>query len=174
MHMPQSMRKLVSIVYTTIFLLVLSSCATEPIEQTIESTWKLTSWSVNIQADLNSDNKFNTNLLQEIDCINNETLVFDKQGIVTSNATFNPEITIALLNDTTNDYVFDVVCDTDGVIGFASSYSISGNLVKIDDEIATINENQLIRIFDSAIKIYSEDLTQVIETRDLTLVYTKI
>ena len=111
--------------------------------------------------------------MNEIECVNNETLVFDSKGVVTSNNTFNPSIDIVLVNGTSNNYVFNVECDEEGVISFATTYTINGNEVLISDRVATVNGNKLSRVFVDAIKIYNEDLTQIIASKDLTLVYTK-
>ena len=39
--------------------------------------------------------------------------------------------------------------------------------------LVTKNDNKISRVFLDAIKIYNEDFTEVLETKDLTLIYTK-
>ncbi|OEK07622.1 hypothetical protein A8C32_17655 [Flavivirga aquatica] len=151
--------------------LIWVSCSSE--DDNIIGVWKLTTWSVDIPVDLNKDGATTTNLLDEVTCVNNETLVFDKRGIVASNETFNPEIDIVLLDKTDNEYFFNVICP-EGVIGTASSYTKEGDRVMINDRMASLNGNKLIRVFKNAHKIYNEDLTEVIATKDLTLIYTKL
>ncbi|WP_132218522.1 hypothetical protein [Mariniflexile fucanivorans] len=152
-----------------LFTLVFVSCSSD----SVNGVWVLTEWNVNNGFDINNDGIINTNILNEIECVNNETLVFDSKGVVTSNNTFNPSIDIVLVNGTSNNYVFNVECDEEGVISFATTYTINGNEVLISDRVATVNGNKLSRVFVDAIKIYNEDLTEIIASKDLTLVYTK-
>lgn len=168
------MKKIV-LVLVVIFLVFFTSCSIEPIEDvSFEGTWKLTAWSVNIPVDLNNDVISSTNLLDEIDCVINETLVFDNDGIVVSNLTFNPKVNISLINSETNSYEFSVECDTEGVIATASSYTKSNNTIIINNRVSHIDDNELTMVFENAIEVYNEDFTAVIAIKDLTLVYTKI
>jgi len=168
------MKKIV-LILITVALVFLSSCSTEPIDaESFQGTWKLTEWSVNIPIDLNNDIISSTNLLEEIDCVSNETLVFDNQGTVVSNLTFNPKVDIALINASTNEYQFLVECDTEGIIASAASYTKNNNTIIINNRMSNINDNELIMIYENAIKIYNEDFTSVIETKNLKLVYTKL
>ncbi|MFD0989595.1 hypothetical protein ACFQ1R_05770 [Mariniflexile jejuense] len=153
--------------------LVLVGCSSDADDDTINGVWVLTEWNIANGFDINNDGIISTNILNEIDCVNNETLVFDTNGVVTSNNTFNPSINIALVNGTSNNYLFNVECDQEGIISFASNFTVNGNMVLINDGVATVNGNTLSRVFTNAIKIYNENFTQVIATKDLTLVYTK-
>ena len=159
-------------------LVFLTSCSIEPVEELsfefFEGTYHLTEYSFDVPADLNNDTNYSSNLLEEIDCENNETLVFDKQGLVYSNFTFNPLIEVALVNTSLSEFDVDVICDTEGLIGTASSYSKSGNIIKIDDRIATISGNNITMIFKKALNVYNQDKSLVIGTKDLKLVYTKM
>jgi hypothetical protein len=142
-------------------------------DTSIVGTWKLTTWSINMPLDLNNDGVSSTNLLDEVGCTNNETLVFEANGVISSNDSFNPKIAVILLDDTANDYVFDIVC-AEGVIGFATSYTqTNDNTVVFNDKESTISGHQLSCVYEDAIKIYNEDLTEVVATKNLTLVYTK-
>ena len=123
--------------------------------------------------DINKDGFADTNLLNEIDCTNNETLIFESNNVVTSNKTFNPDIKIALINGTTNEYVFDVECDEEGIISFAATYSRSNNQIFINESEAILNNNQLTRVSENAINIYDEGFSEVIATKNVTLVYIK-
>ncbi|MEN3324366.1 hypothetical protein VP395_11560 [Mariniflexile soesokkakense] len=166
------MKRIVCMLCFVPFLLL--SCFNDTDDDyTIEGVWKLTDWNVADGFDINNDGIVNTNILNEIDCPNNETLVFESTGVVSSNETFNPTIEIALQNGILNSYAFNVVCDEEGIISFATTYIKNGNVILIDNGIANMNRNQLIRVFIDAIKIYNEDFTEVVATKDLTLVYTK-
>ena len=136
-------------------------------------TWELTTWTLQIPIDLNDDAISSINLLDEALCDNNETLTFDTNGTVSSDMSYNPQVTISLTNGTTNNYVFGVLCDTDGSIGTFGTYTQNNNIITLFETTATINGNQLTIVYEDAIDIYNEDLTEVVETKDLTLVYTK-
>jgi len=160
-----------------VLIVFLSSCSIEPVEETfdfLEGTYRLTEYSVNVPIDLDNDTNYNTNLLEEIDCENNETLVFDRQGFMYSNLTFNPKIEVALIDAQPGTFAVDVDCDTEGVIGMAISYRKSGNTIIINERIATLNGNNITMIFKNAIDIYNQDKTVVVDTKDLKLVYSKI
>lgn len=135
-------------------------------------SWKLTAWNVEDGFDINKDGVADTNLLNEIDCPNEEVLVFDNNGIVSSDNTFNPTLKIALTSTIESRYSFNVEC-SEGIVGFSTNYSQNNGSVIIQERVASLDNNQLTRVFVGAIKIYNEDYTQVISTRDLTMVYTK-
>lgn len=153
--------------------LALVGCSSDADDDAINGVWVLTEWNIANGFDINNDGVVNINILNEIACVNNETLVFDTNGVVTSNNTFNPSVNIALANGTSNNYLFNVECDQEGVVSFASNFTTNGKVVLINDAVATLNRNKLSRVFINAIKIYNENFTQVLATRDLTLVYTK-
>ncbi|WP_303316009.1 hypothetical protein Q4Q34_13280 [Flavivirga abyssicola] len=157
------------------FTLLITSCSEEESNDlSIVGTWKLTAWEVADGFDMNNDGIVNTNILDEIECISNETLIFETEGVVSSNKTFNPDIDIALQEGTTDKYVFDVRCDKEGVIGFATTYSQKNiDTVIFNDKESAIVDNQLFRLIKESIKIYNEDFTEIVATKDLTLVYTK-
>ncbi len=156
------------------FALFLTGCSEEDSgDISIVGTWKLTAWNVADGFDINDDGIASTNILDEIECTNNETLIFEANGVVASNKTFNPEIAIILQEGTTNNYMFNVTCDKQGVIGFATTYSQNIDTVTFNDKESTIIGNQLFCVIKDALKIYNEDFTEVLATKDLTLVYTK-
>ncbi|MBU3821717.1 hypothetical protein KO566_06565 [Flavobacteriaceae bacterium XHP0103] len=155
-----------------IILLALTSCSTEPIEEAIDSKYKLASWTVNLPVDLNNDGISSLNLLDEITCSNDEVLVFNTQGNVLSNNAFNPEISI-VFDKFTKNYQFNVECDVEGNIGLAANYTLSGDKIIFNNNMATIKGDKLIMIFKKAVNVYSKDFTQVLEEKDLTLVYHK-
>jgi hypothetical protein len=139
----------------------------------VEGEWKLTGYNSVTGFDINDDGVKSVNLLEEIECTNNETLIFDSNGVMSSNNTFNPKIDIALKDGSKSEYVFNVECDLEGVIGFATGYSQNGDIITYKNHSASIIENQIFIVFENAIEIYNADYTEVIETQDLTLVYTK-
>ena len=160
------------------FILVCStSCSTDDMQDSNNSSiigvWKLTAWNIEGGFDINNDGTVSSNLLNEIECSRNETLFFDNNGIVSLNTTFNPDIGIALLNETTNEFRFDISCDTEGVISLATEYTVKDSVITIGESEAMIEGNQIYLVFEGRIKIYNEDFTEVLEAKDLTLVYDK-
>jgi len=159
-------------------LVCFTSCSTEDTEDSevsaIIGVWELTAWNINGGFDMNNDGVASSNLLNEIDCSSNETLVFDKNGVVSLNTTFNPDLKIALLDETSDAYRFEVTCDTEGVISLATEYSFNNVALTIGENEARIDNNKIFIVFEDRLKIYNEDLTEVLDTKDLTLVYSKV
>lgn len=158
-----------------LFILSFQSCfkdQDDTFNNDLIGTWKLTGYNVEGGFDINADGVADTNLLNEIECPNDETLVFVSNGIVSSDKTYNPLLEIGLVEGTNDRYVFNVECP-DGDIGFSATYTQNNGSVTIQDRMAVLNGNQLARVFENAINIYNEDFTQVIATKTLTMVYTK-
>ena len=171
------MNKLIFNLCITLALVCFTSCSTDDAKDSnnssITGVWLLTAWNIDEGFDINNDGTVSTNLLNEIDCSRNESLFFDKNGVVSLNTTFNPEIDIALLNDTTNEYSFNIVCDNEGVISLATTYTRNESVVFIGEREARIEGYQIFLVFKDRLKIYNMDFTQVLETKDVTLVYDK-
>jgi hypothetical protein len=161
-----------------LLLVCITSCSSDDMQDSNNSSilgvWQLTAWNVEEGFDFNEDGTENTNLLNEIDCSRNETLIFDNNGVVSLNTTFNPDIDIALKDGSSNTYIFNVTCDTEGVISLATSYQLKDSSVFIGEFKASFMDNQITLVFKERIKIYNENFTEVIDRRDLTLVYTKL
>jgi len=175
-HAP-NMNKLILNLCIAFVLVCFTSCSSDDMQDSnnssISGVWKLTAWNIEGGFDINNDGTISSNLLNEIDCSRNETLFFDNNGVVSLNTTFNPDIGIALLNETTDEYSFDVTCDTEGVVSLATEYTIKDSIITIGESEAMIEGNQISLVFEGRIKIHNEDFTEVIETKDLTLVYNK-
>lgn len=158
-------------------LVFFTSCSSDSVqiqnELNILGLWELAAWNVEGGFDMNNDGEINTNLLNEIECSQNETLLFEANGVVSLNTTFNPDIEIVVLNNETNEYRFNIECDTEGVISLATSYSVNGSSISLGESNAQFDGNQISIVFKNSLEIYNEDATEVIETKDLTLVYLK-
>ena len=169
------MNKLLLNLCAAFVLVCFTSCSADDMQDSnnssITGVWKLTAWNIEGGFDINNDGTVSLNLLNEIECSRNETLFFDNNGIVSLNTTFNPDIGIALLNETTNDSRFDIACDTEGVISLATEYTVKDSVITIGESEAMIEGNQIYLVFEGRIKIYNEDFTEVLEAKDLTLVY---
>ncbi|MCR8668575.1 hypothetical protein NO995_12850 [Aestuariibaculum sp. M13] len=168
------MKSLIPILF--IFLALFTSCNTESVDvndNAVEGTWKLTSWTVGIPVDLNGDSVLSTNLIEEVSCESLEILTFSVDGTVVSNLTFNPSVMISL-NETLGVYVYQVQCDNEGSIGFAASYEHKGSSVFINEREAVVSGNTLTMIYKNAQKIHNIAKTDILETKDITLVYTRL
>jgi hypothetical protein len=135
--------------------------------------WHLTAWNVEGGFDINNDGTVSSNLLNEIDCARNETLFFDDNGVVSLNTTFNPDLEIVLLNPEMNLYSFEVGCDTEGVISLATSYTRSESVIYMGETEAFYDGNEITIVFEDRLNVYNSDFTEIVETKDLTLVYKK-
>jgi len=138
----------------------------------VTGEWKLSSWDIGIEVDLNNDGDKSFNLIDEVNCDNNEILTISNNGTLNAIKTFSPIVRIAKKQN--SDYVFNVDCNK-GSLGFATSYELKNNKILLDSntEYYIFNEKQLTRVFKDAINIYNSDFSQVIETKDLTLTYMK-
>lgn len=149
------------------------SCCKDDVTNPVLGTWKLSTWTIDIPFDSNSDGKSSTNYLNYTNCSVNETLKFDSNGFVTSDETFNPELTISLKDGSSNEYMVNEIC-SEGEIGFSSSFDQpDGSQLMFNDAEGIIQNKELTVTYPQAIKIYNESLTEVLETRDLVLIYKK-
>ena len=159
---------------TLVFSFLVSACSNDDSDvSSVEGVWKLTAYNVADGFDVNSDGIKNINLLNEMECLNNEVLVFESNGSMHSSSTFNPVIQIYTLNEVTNEYAFNVECDIEGVISYATSYSQKGNTITFNNHNASVSDNQLYIVFEDAIEIFNSDFTKILAREDLTLVYAK-
>ena len=152
---------------------IITSCSKDDDKHRILGTWKLTTWTVDIPFDLDNDMVSSSNFLDKTACAVSETLIFDNNGIVTANDTFNPEIIISLKDDTSGVYDVEEIC-AEGTIGFSVSYvKVNSQSVEFNNTVAVLSDKRLTIVYENAVKIYNESLTEVIEKKDLTLVYSK-
>lgn len=166
---------------TSLFLLclvcsffVILGCSEDDVRNPVVGSWELKSYSIHIPVDLNGDGIYSTNLLDETRCGSKEILSFDTNGIVASNNTFNPKLQIALLEDTSDEYLVDEIC-AEGTLGYAAEYNqIGDESISYNDNIGTVKGKRLSLVYKNAIKIYNADFTEVIATKDLFVVYQKV
>lgn len=159
-------------ILSIIFIILLSS-SKEKINNPLIGGWELTTWTVDLPVNLIDSKYITTNLLDQTSCEVLELLSFDNDGIVTSQNTFSPKITIRLKEGTSDVYMFEEVC-AEGQIGYATAYARDANgNVQFNNIVGVVVNRELTVIYKNAIKIYNEALTEELETKDLTLVYTK-
>lgn len=169
---PQIMKRILTIF--TFLSLLLFACSSDDSKLTsVEGVWQLVAYNVPEGFDINNDGIKSINILQEIGCANNEVMVFESTGVVYTDASFNPLIQIYILNEVTNEYAFNVECDTEGVISLATNYTQKGNTITFNKHSASVMHNHLYIIYEDAIEIFNADFTKVLAREDLTLVYSK-
>ena len=149
------------------FLIIVSCQDTNP----LFGKWKLSSWDIGLEMNLNEDTIKSFNLLDEVDCKNKEVLTIKSDGTINSVNTFSPLIKISKTN---KKYNLNASCN-EGSIGFASSYKIVDDIIVIEpnDQEYYFNGNELTKVFKKAIKVYDSSFTKIIEAKDLTLNYIK-
>ena len=153
----------------------LGDCTNGQTTEGIVGTWKLTAWIGEEPIDLNNDGVESENFLDEIDCYENETIVFNADntavGMSTSFATFMFEIEVG----TTNEYDYTIECDFEDE-NTNMTWTQNGNTITVDDGTtiseATLNGNQLSVLVPEGFVAFSADFTAT-TTQDLTFIYTK-
>lgn len=142
----------------------------------VEGTWLLTAWLGENPYDLNNDGAVSFNFLDEMDCYNNETIVFNSDGTAIAMSTSYAEFEVFLESGTTDEYDYSVDCIQE-IDNTNATWTQSGSTVTISDEDGqvldwTLNSNQLLIVIPSAFYAASSDLTIEV-TEDLTFIYTK-
>jgi len=166
------MKNIINAIFILCLAVATSSC-TESDKSKVIGVWKLKTRTTDIPFDVNNDGSFSTNLVDEIDCNEIETLTFEENGTVFSGNEASVILKYFKTADS-NTYGLNVECNKDGVISFASSYNeIDENTIQVSGRDYVISNNEMTVVFEGAVKIYNEDFSEIIETRDLTLVYTK-
>lgn len=135
--------------------------------------WFLSSYSIGEAYDIDKDGVFHLNLLKEISCENKEVLKFEATGVISSTGSYNPRLNMSKIK-AGNAYHFDIECSK-GVIGFATSFvQTSKNQFKFNDREYTITNDSFTQVLTDAVNIYNDSLTDIIETKDLVLIYSKL
>ncbi|WP_460218728.1 hypothetical protein [Psychroserpens sp. MEBiC05023] len=141
----------------------------------IEGTWLLTAWIGEEPIDLNNDGTENINFLEEMDCYNNETIVFSSNGTGLVMSTSYADISVELVIGTTDEYSFTIDC-IDEIENTDITWTQTDNTVSITDDFGTTDwtllGNQLSFTVPEGFTSVSEDATVTI-IQDLTFVYTK-
>lgn len=141
----------------------------------IVGTWLLTAWIGEEAIDLNNDGTESENFFDEMECYENETLVFnvDNTGVnmSTSFASFMFEIEVG----TTNEYDYTIECELENEnINF--TWTQNGSNVTVNDGTSvldyTLNGNQLSVFIPEGFTAFSSDFTAT-TSQDLTFIYTK-
>lgn len=161
------------VLFIAICFIIYSSCTKDKDKNPVHGRWELIGWNVGVPFDLNNEISPSLNLLDKTTCNVNETLTFDRNGTVTADDTFNPEITISLKDGTSDVYLFSETC-AEGSIGFSTSYTqVNNQNVELNGATGTVASQKLTLVYKDAVNIYNEALTDVVDSKDLTLIYVK-
>lgn len=143
----------------------------------ILGTWLLTAWNGEEPIDLNNDGTESINFLDEMDCYNNETIVFnaDNTGLVMSTSYALFEIFIEVGTTDSFDFTIDCIAEVENT---DITWTQAGNIVSITDSTNettdwTLAGNTLSITFPEGFSVTNPDDTTVTVTQDLTFVYTK-
>ncbi len=150
----------------------LGDCMSDGQSDNLVGTWKLTAWNGTEPIDLNNDGTESTNFLDEMDCYDNETIVFnaDNTGVIMSTSFADIDITI----DTTTTFVVDCI---DEIENTNMTWSQSGSSVTVTDTSGsstwTLAGNTLSILIPEGFSVTSSEDATVTVIQDLTFVYTK-
>jgi hypothetical protein len=171
------MRKLLIASLITVVLLFLTSCTNDDdssnSNDTLSGTWKLTAFNSTTAYDWNNDGTASINILDEVDCLENETFVFGSNNTVVVNNTSFLDLEIELVIGTTDEFTFFVDCEQE-ISSFSLMYTRDGNSVVFNDDgdllEGTISGNTLSFLLEGNIDIEDENGGT---EENITLVYTR-
>ncbi|WP_290696246.1 lipocalin family protein [Lacinutrix sp.] len=156
----------------------LGDCSNSTPDEGIVGTWLLTAWNGEEAIDLNNDGTENINFLDEMDCLTNETIVFNADNTGTVMSTSFPSFTTEIEVGTTDSFIFTIDCEEE-VENTDITWTQNGNIISITDTATagvtdwTINGNELsIIVPEGFVAFDGEDFTATV-TQDLTFVYEK-
>lgn len=142
----------------------------------VAGTWLLTAWNVVEPLDLNNDGTENTNLLDEMDCYTNETLVLNGDNTGTAMSTSYAEFDIFIEAGTENSFDFTINC-IEEIENTNVTWTQDGNIVSIDDGFSvsdwTLVGNTLSITIPEGFSVINAEDAEVTVTQDLTFIYTK-
>ncbi|WP_115461430.1 hypothetical protein [Winogradskyella aurantiaca] len=174
------MKKILLLGCLSIILISCSSDDSVPLSETDDllGLWKLTEWNTETAFDINNDGIANTNLLEEIDCLDNETITFNSSNTAFVDTSSSIDIEVFVETGTTDSFVFDVDCDFE-TDSFVLNWNRTENQVFLIEEdfedeplIAQIDGNTLTFTLNDALVVYDDNF-EVEFTEDFTIVYTK-
>jgi hypothetical protein len=150
----------------------------EPADVEVPGTWKLTAWNVAEATDVNNDGTASTNVLDEIDCYEDETIVFsaDNTGVIMS--TSYAELSLTIEAGTTDSYVFAQDCIAE-IENTAFTWTQTGSTIVITDPTGmelnlTQSGNEMSYTVPDGFQVINSDDLMVTVSQDLTFVYTKL
>lgn len=142
----------------------------------IDGTWLLTAWNTADAFDLNNDGTPSINVLDEMNCYTNETLILNTDNTGSANSTSYAEITAELVVGTTNQFTYTISCIQDNETTNLT-WSQTGSTVSLTDTFGTtdwtLSGSTLSLTIPDGFEVYESDGITISTTSDLTFVYTK-
>ncbi len=150
----------------------------EPDDAEVVGTWKLTAWNTTEATDINNDGTASINALDEIDCYDNETIVFNADNTGTVMSTTYAELSLTIEAGTTDSYIFTQEC-IDEIENTQITWTQTGNTIMITDEddvefSFTLSGNEMSNTVEEGFQVINSDDSTVTVNQDLTFVYTKL
>ena len=169
----------------SLFLIVATSCSSDNNDNPtqVDGTWKLTAWNVGESYDLNNDGTASSNLLDEMDCYNNETIVF-ANNTATYMSTSYADIYFEATGGGSTEGTYTIECEQE-IENSPAAYTVSGNTVTITETyeedgqvyeeviVATLNGNTLSFVIPDGYYVEDDEFEVLVE-QDLTLVFIKL
>lgn len=154
----------------------LGDCVPDMTEEGVVGTWLLTAWNGTEPVDLDNDGTGSINFLEEMDCYNNETFVFNNDGTGASISTSYADIEIFLDPDNSEEFDFTVDCILENeTTNF--TWTQSGNIITTTDVFGTfdwtLEGNTLSTTIPEGFTVINTEDATVNTIQDLTFVYTK-
>ncbi|MEM0517765.1 MULTISPECIES: lipocalin family protein [Aequorivita] len=146
-------------------------------EASIEGTWKMTAFNTENAYDLNNDGTASTSVMDETNCYQNETIVFNADGTGTAFNTSYADIELTLVAGTTDEYEYTVTCvSEDDSTPFL--YTQNGNTITLTmggfNQDVTLSGNTLTYVFEEGFYVEVDNNgTTTTVTEDITFVFTK-
>jgi len=145
-------------------------------ETELPGLWLLTAWMGEEPIDLNNDGLESINFLDEMECYENQTLLFNSDNTIVNTSTSFATFEYIIEVGTTNSFEFTVTCEEELEIT-NGTWSQNGNIVTISDDFGdtdlTLNGNQLSIFVPEGFVAFNSDDVTVTTIQDLTFIYTK-
>jgi len=143
----------------------------------LEGTWKMTAFKSQNAYDINGNGIISNDIMQQTNCYQNETLVFNANVTGADISTSYAEIDLELVAGSTNEYQYTVSCVNENTTS-AFTWNQSGNTVNISQSGITFSGTQSVNQITFVIPNgFPIEVTQgngtAIVTEDLTIVYEK-
>ncbi|MEM6515725.1 MAG: hypothetical protein AAF688_06045 [Bacteroidota bacterium] len=151
----------------------LGDCSNNQQTTNIPGTWKLTAWNIDGGLDLDNDGTASVNVLDEMDCYNNETIVFNADGTASVISTSFADIESEFELGSNDEFDFTVECIQDDETTTGTWTEDSNTLTFTYDDFDetiefTIENNDISYFIPNGFTTFGVEFST-----DMTIVYTK-
>ena len=169
------MKKIFLLAFSSIALLSCGSDDEATPNNSLQGTWKVTSFTTNVPVDFNNDGVSSTNFLTESGCYDNSTLLFGNNNEVTA-AFQDLDVTLDINFENPEASIYEINCLPSAAVAGTWTQNNNSVTVTIDGEpaIMILNGNTLTAVFNEFVDIETFDGTETVyEVTGATLVFTK-